>query len=93
MSASMCRSSPAQALTRLRPDLSQLPVVVLEGDPPLEHVCSANALAFRLGVTQGMTRAELDSFPGLTVLRRSATEESAARQALLEAAGAIHPAR
>jgi protein ImuB len=81
----------AQALTRLRPELSDLPAVVLEGDPPLEQVCSANALAFRLGVTQGMTRAELDSFPGLTVLPRSTAEESGTRTALLEAAGGFTP--
>ena len=40
---------------------------------------------------QGVTRAELDSFPGFTVLRRSATEESGARAVLLEAAGGFTP--
>ena len=80
-----------QSLTRLRPELSHLPTVVLEGDPPLEQVCSANALALQLGVTQGMTRAGLDSFPALTVLRRSTAEESGARAALLEAAGGFTP--
>jgi protein ImuB len=80
-----------QALTRLRPELSHCPVVVLAGDPPLEQVCSANGRASRLGVTQGMTRAELDSFPGLTVLRRSSAEECGARIALLEAAGGFTP--
>ena len=82
---------PAQALLRLRPEITGSPVVVLAGDPPFEQVCSANALAFGLGVTQGMTRAELDSFAGLCILRRSASEEHAARSALLEAAGAFTP--
>jgi protein ImuB len=82
---------PAQALIRLRPELQRLPVVVLKGTPPLEQVCSANALAFKLGVTQGMTRAELDSFAGLSVLCRSEAEESIARSVLLEAAGGFTP--
>jgi protein ImuB len=81
----------AQALTRLRPESARQAVVVLAGDPPLEQVCSANSHALRLGVTQGMTRAELDSFSGVTALRRSETEESGARAALLEAAGAFTP--
>ena len=80
-----------QALTRMRSELTNLPVVVLVGDPPLEAVCSVNAHARCLGIVAGMTRAELDSFPGVTILRRSGTEESGARAALLEAAGAFTP--
>lgn len=82
---------PAQALLRLRPQLAADAVVVLSGNPPLEQVCSANAKAFKLGVTAGMTRAELDSFAGITVLRRSEQEERVARSALIEAAGAFTP--
>jgi protein ImuB len=82
---------PAQARLRLRPEVASTPVAVLAGDPPLEEVCSFNALASRLGVTQGMTRAELDSFAGLSVLKRSEQEERGARAALLEAAGAFTP--
>jgi protein ImuB len=82
---------PAQALMRLRPELARAPVVVLAGDPPLQQVCSANAEAFKLGVAPGMTRAELDSFTGLCVLRRSDAEERTARTVLLEAAGMFTP--
>ncbi len=82
---------PAQARLRLRPELASIPVAILAGDPPLEQVCSANALAFRLGITQGMTRAELDRFVGLSVLKRSDQEERGARAALLEAASAFTP--
>ena len=82
---------PTQALLRLRPDAERSPVVVLSGDPPFEQVCSANALAFHLGITHAMTRAELDSFTGLCVLRRSESEERAARIALVGAAGAFTP--
>ncbi len=82
---------PAQALLRLRPGTERSAVVVLSGDPPFEQVCSANALAFRLGVTHDMTRAELDVFTDLTILRRSESEERAARAILVEAAGAFTP--
>jgi protein ImuB len=82
---------PAQALLRLRPELAHSPVAVLEGIPPLEQVCSTNARALKLGVARDMTRAELDSFTGLSVLRRSEAEERTSRAALLEAAGGFTP--
>jgi len=82
---------PAQALLRLRPERSQSPVAVVDGDPPLEEVCSLNAQALRLGVAPGMTRTELQVFPGLAVLARSAAEERVARAVLLEAAGIFTP--
>ncbi len=82
---------PAQALLRLRPELARSPVVVLAGDPPLQQVCSTNARAAGLGVVPGMTLAELDSFTGLALLRRSEAEERSARAALLEALAAFTP--
>ena len=82
---------PAQARLRLRRELSHLPVAVLDGEPPLEQVCSANRRARALGVTCGMTRAELDTVDSLTMLRRSMEEELAARGALLDMAGAFTP--
>jgi protein ImuB len=82
---------PAQALLRLRPQLGDAPVAVLSGTAPQEQTCSANAKAFRLGVVTGMSRAELDSFEGVTVLRRSAEEERTARAAVVEAAAGFTP--
>jgi len=81
----------AQALLRLRAEVGKGPAVVLEGDAPLEQVCSGNAAALRLGVAHGMTRAELDSFTGLSILKRSLAEEGNARLALLGAAGMFTP--
>ncbi len=82
---------PAQALLRLRPELSQTPVAILAGEPPLEQVCSLNTQASRLGVLQGMMRAEMDSFADLCILRRSEAEERVVRAVLLETAGAFTP--
>ena len=82
---------PAQALLRLRPELAKSAVVVLKGEPPLQEVCSINTHASRLGVTHGMTRAELTPFEDLCLLRRSEREERSARTALMEAMGKFTP--
>jgi protein ImuB len=82
---------PAQALLRLRPDLRQRPCVILDGEPPLQFVCSRNRLAARQGVADGMTPVELDTFPLVTRLHRSKPEENSTRLVLLECAGAFSP--
>lgn len=82
---------PAQAMLRLRPELRERAVVVMEGERPLETVCWLNARARRVGVERGMTRVEIETFDELTVLARSVSEEAAARGALLECAGAFSP--
>ncbi len=81
----------AQALIRLRPALATAAVAVLEGDPPLEKTCAATLQARRLGVRHGMTRTELESFPHLTVLRRSQAEEQSSALTLLEMAARFTP--
>jgi protein ImuB len=81
----------AQALLRLRPELCEKPCAVMEGEPPLEQVCSLNSKARRLGVLTRMTRVEIEAFPSVTVLPRSLQEEAATRMALLECAGSFTP--
>ena len=85
------REFPAQSLLRLRPECRTAPLAVLEGDPPLQKVCSMNAKARALGIAHGMTRAEMDTFPALTTLPRSPAEEAATRAVLLEGAGTFSP--
>jgi protein ImuB len=82
---------PAQTLLRLRPELRDKPCVVMEGEPPFKTACSCNANARILGVARGMTQVEIDTFPSVTVLSRSRTEEAIAKAALLECAGAFSP--
>jgi protein ImuB len=82
---------PAQALLRLRPDLQNGAVVVLEGRPPHELVCAMNTHAFRLGATLGMTRLDAESIPGLRLLARSVETEATARTVLLEYAAKFSP--
>jgi protein ImuB len=85
------REFPAQAMLRLRPALRSGPVAVLEGEAPRQFVCSRNARAAALGVSAGMTRAELDVFPSVALLPRSFAEEDSARAALLQCAGQFSP--
>lgn len=85
------REFAAQALMRLRPELLERPVVVLEGDPPLQTVCALNTKARRLGVERGMTKVELETCGPMSVLLRSVAEEKAARAVLLECAGTFSP--
>jgi protein ImuB len=82
---------PVQALLRLRPELREQPCVVMEGEPPLQQVCSLNHSARRLGMVRGMTQVEVDTFSGVAVLRRSHSEEAATKAALLERAGGFSP--
>jgi protein ImuB len=82
---------PAQALLRLRPELHDKPCVVMEGEPPLEVICSLNTKARLLGLRHGMTRVEVETFVGPVVLRRSLRAETMTRAVLLECAGAFSP--
>ena len=87
----LVREFPAQSLLRLRPNQKQHPCLVMQGEPPLETVCSLNSKARALGIEHRMTRVEVDTFPGITVFTRSRVEEDAAKSALLECAGAFSP--
>ena len=82
---------PAQALLRLRPELRHKPCAVMEGEPPLQQVCSLNSKARASGVAHGMTRVEIDTIPYVAVLRRSSVEEAGAKTTLLECAGTYSP--
>jgi protein ImuB len=85
------REFAAQALLRMRPELRNKPVAVMEGEPPREFVCAANELAYRMGVQRGMTRPQMEVLEAIEALRRSNTEEEAARAALLECARRFSP--
>lgn len=85
------REFPAQALLRLQPELHDKPCVVLEGEPPTETVCSLTTRARLLGLRRAMTKVEVNTFEGITVLRRSRRTEDAVRMILLECAGTFSP--
>jgi protein ImuB len=82
---------PAQALLRLRQELRNRPCVVMDGQPPLQEVYSLTRKARTLGIVRGMTRVEVETAPSMTMLPRSIKEETVAKIALLECAGAFSP--
>ncbi len=65
--------------------------VVMEGEPPLEQVCSLTRKARSLGLIRGMTKVEVETFSEVVLLHRSEDEETAAKAALLECAGSFSP--
>jgi hypothetical protein len=81
------REFPAQALLRLRPELHDKPSVVLEGEAPAQAICALNTRARLMGLRHGMTKVEVDTFEGITVLERSLRTEDAVRRIFLECAG------
>ena len=81
----------AQAAIRLRPQMRTAAVVVMEGVRPHARLYSASLPALALGLTPGMTRVEVESFPGVHILPRSLSAETAAALIVLEAAGLFTP--
>lgn len=82
---------PTQSLLRLRPELREWACVVMEGEPPLQQVCSMSPKARSIGLARGMTKNEVETFPQAAVLKRSQKSESAAKTALLQCAGEFSP--
>ena len=82
---------PAQALLRLHPERHASPCVVMQGEPPLEQVCSLNRRARQLGLRPGMTRVEVELFPAAALLTRSPQAEAVASSLLLACAGIFSP--
>ena len=85
------REFPSQALLRLRPEMRDRACVVMEGEPPLQLVCSLTRKARSLGIMRGMTQVEIETFSDVTALPRSLSEEAAAKAVLLECAGGFSP--
>lgn len=82
---------PAQALLRLRPELRIKPCIVMDGQPPLQQVCSLTRKARSLDLVRGMTQVEVETFPGVVMLTRCPKEETATKAVLLECSGAFSP--
>ncbi len=72
-----------QAVLRVRPELRDRAIAVLEGERPSERLCCMNLAAHTFGAQMGMTRAEAE-LTGAELIPRSQPEESSARNALLD---------
>ena len=82
---------PVAAVFRADPELRAQAVAIFEGKPPLEKIFAVNKSAGRVGITPGMTKAQAELCPELTLRPRSRLQESAAHAALLDCAQSFSP--
>ena len=82
---------PLEALLRAEPRLRSQPLAVLEGKPPLQKVFVVNEHAHSRGVTEGMTKLQVEALPGLEFRARSSLLEATAHAALLDCAQSFSP--
>src|SRR5207237_5222557 len=80
-----------EAIARAEPELRGQALAVLEGMPPLLTVMAANEAARQAGIEIRMGREEAGMATGVTLRRRSLSQEAAAQAALLDCAHAFSP--
>src|SRR5260221_13305469 len=85
-----------QAVLRLEPPSTQetlrrAPVAVLDGPANLPKVIALNDPAQRHGIEVGMTKLQVETCGGVTLLKRSLDGEDAAQTALVECANFFSP--
>jgi protein ImuB len=85
------RDFAAQTLVRLRPELRNRPVVILDGDLPLETVFALNERARNLGLALGMSRLQAESFDGISASSRVKQQEDSAFLILMNCGEPISP--
>ena len=81
----------AQAVLRRHPSLRGRPVVVMEGESPMEWVLAMNRQAAEMGVQKQMTRVEVETFGDVTLLARCVADEEDAQTAWRNAASRFTP--
>ncbi|MEW5978699.1 MAG: DNA polymerase Y family protein [Acidobacteriota bacterium] len=79
-----------QSVLRLKPEIRNQAVAVLEGKPPLEKVIDCNSKAHQQGVEYGMGRAQAELFK-VHLFQRSLPQETTAGQALRDCASTFSP--
>src|SRR5580698_320901 len=82
---------PVEALLRAEPELRSRSLAVLEGKAPLQKVFAVNENARRTGVSQGMTKLQIEACSGLILRARSLPQEASAHAALLDCAQSFSP--
>lgn len=83
---------PVQAVLRSEPkSIQHLPVLILEGKPPLTLVMAINEVARAKGYYVGMTKAQAEVSADAVTRIRSPEQEDHARAALLDCAVSLSP--
>jgi protein ImuB len=82
---------PLAAVFRAEPELRARALAILDGKPPLEKVFAGNEGASLIGITPGMTKAQAELCPELTLRPRSSLQESSTHAALLDCSHSFSP--
>jgi protein ImuB len=82
---------PAQAILRAEPELRDYALVVLDGRSPVQRPVAMNEHARRKGVQAEMPKTLLEQCPSVLLRPRSHPLETAAHEALLDAAKSFSP--
>jgi protein ImuB len=80
-----------QAITRGEPVLRGRAVAIVEGTAPLWSVVAANPAALRIGIERGMAKSQAAQFTAVEIRHRSAVQEKAAHEALLDLGWSMSP--
>jgi protein ImuB len=89
---------PVEAVVRVEPELRELAVAVVEGEPPMVNVVATNDRARSVGVESGLTQMQAEERLRVAcvakqwqIRRRSPQQEQAATAALLDSVCAFSP--
>jgi protein ImuB len=83
---------PVQSVLRCEAEsLKHLPVLILEGKPPLVHVTALNDVARAKGFYVGMPKTQAEVSNDAVLRMRSASQEENAYAALIDCAGSLSP--
>src|ERR1041384_2792046 len=85
---------PVAAIVRLKPELRERAVAVMEGTPPLLRVSAVNEPAADAGLETGMTKLQAEERASIchgVLVLRSSEQETSAQGALLDAACGFSP--
>jgi protein ImuB len=85
---------PVEAIVRLRPELRERAVAVLEGTAPLLRVSAVNERAADAGLEPGMTKLQAEEIAAASnavLAMRSVEQEASAQAALLDVAWGFSP--
>jgi protein ImuB len=82
---------PVAAALRAERELRARALAIFEGKAPLEKIVAVNQSASRMGIAQGMTKAQAELCAELALRARSQLQESSAHAALLDCAQSFSP--
>ncbi len=81
----------SQAMPETRAALRAFPLAILDGPANLPRVFTTNLAARRAGIQTGMTKLQVGTYGGVSLRKRSLTDEESAQATLVNFAGTFSP--